>query len=92
MAFQRAVCLRATLNSALELNMNSQSQIDDLDCKILETLKPNQGMKLGKIAYLLQLNVNTLRYRLLTLQVMGFVRAIKQRGSTTYFLLKSWEL
>lgn len=51
--------------------MNSQSQIDDLDCKILETLKPDKGMKLGKIAYLLRVNVNTLRYRLLTLQVMG---------------------
>ena len=66
--------------------MNSHSQIDDLDCKILETLKPGQGMKLGKIAYLLRVKENTLRYRLLTLQVMGSVRTIKQRGSTTYFL------
>ena len=66
--------------------MNSQSQIDDLDCKILETLKPDQGMKLGKIAYLLRVKENTLRYRLLTLQVMGLVRTTKQRGSVTYFL------
>jgi DNA-binding Lrp family transcriptional regulator len=68
--------------------MTAQNQIDDLDRKILEMLKPDRGTKLAKLSYLLRVKDNTLRYRLLTLQVMGLVRVIKQRGSVTYFLSK----
>ncbi len=65
--------------------MNHQPTIDDLDEQILEALDPDRGVKIKKLAHVLHVKENTLRYRLLCLQAMGRARTVKRRGSTQYF-------
>ena len=60
---------------------------DPVDTGILELLRTNSnGCRIRALVVAIGKNEGAIRYRLLTLEAIGKVRAQRERGSTTYFL------
>lgn len=66
------------------------SNIDSTDEQIVALLqKFRKGCKIGPIVRATKKSEGAIRYRLLTLEALGIVKAIRERGSTTYSLSDS---
>jgi DNA-binding transcriptional ArsR family regulator len=62
-------------------------ELDSTDDHIVRILhKHRNGCKIGHIVEGTDKSEGSVRYRLLTLEACGIVRAARERGSTTYFL------
>lgn len=60
---------------------------DSVDTGILEFLrKHNDGCRIRSLVAAIGKSEGAIRYRLLTLEAIGKVRAQRERGSTRYFL------
>jgi len=65
----------------------SAHELDSTDSQIVDVLqKHRNGCKIGPIIEGTNKSEGSVRYRLLTLEASGIVRAVRDRGSTTYFL------
>jgi predicted transcriptional regulator len=62
-------------------------ELDSTDGCIISVLqKHKNGCKIGPIIGAANKSEGTIRYRLLTLEALGIVKATRERGSTTYAL------
>lgn len=67
--------------------MIATNDLDSTDKQIVRLLKANkEGCKIGLIVQAAGKSESTTRYRLLTLEALRIVRAIRERGSTIYTL------
>jgi DNA-binding Lrp family transcriptional regulator len=65
----------------------TDSRLDATDRRILEQLQKHpEGCKIGPIIKAATKSEGVCRYRLLTLEASGLVKAVRERGATTYFL------
>lgn len=63
------------------------SNLDSTDTQIVMLLqKLRKGCKIGLIVRATKKSEGAIRYRLLTLEALGIVKATRERGSTTYSL------
>jgi DNA-binding Lrp family transcriptional regulator len=63
------------------------NDLDTTDGGIVEVLqKHKNGCKIGPIVRAVRKSEGAIRYRLLTLEALGIVKATRERGSTTYSL------
>jgi len=65
----------------------SASGLDATDrCIIGELQKHAEGSRIAALVEATAKSEGAIRWRLLTLEASGFVKAVRERGSTTYFL------
>ncbi len=63
------------------------SGLDTTDKRIIEMLqKHGEGCRIAPLIKATEKSEGAIRWRLMTLEATGFVTAVRQRGSTTYFL------
>ncbi len=69
------------------MRMVAANGLDSTDKQIVRLLKEKkEGCKIGLIVEVANKSESATRYRLLTLEALGIVRAIRERGSTIYTL------
>jgi predicted transcriptional regulator len=63
------------------------SELDSTDNSIVEVLtESQQGCKISRIVQATHKSEGAIRHRLLILEVLGLVKAVRERASTVYFL------
>jgi len=86
MRFTRSTPLESAVRGA-ERFRKMIREVDSTDTHITGVLQRYpDGCKIGPIADAAHKSEGAIRYRLLTLEASGLVRAVRERGSTTYFL------
>jgi len=66
--------------------INAQS-FDSTDKRIIEVLQKHlEGCRIAPLTEATKKSEGAVRWRLLTLEASGVVKAVRERGSTTYFL------
>lgn len=65
----------------------SISRLDSTDRRIVQLLRQSKnGCRIARIVRATSKSEGAIRWRLLTLEAYGLVRAMRERGSTMYFL------
>jgi DNA-binding transcriptional ArsR family regulator len=65
----------------------SRDKLDQTDACIIQILRQHRnGCRISLFAPATGKTEGAIRYRLLTLEACGIVKAVRERGSTTYFL------
>ena len=63
------------------------SGLDTTDKRIIQMLQKHvEGCRIASLIPATEKSEGAIRWRLLTLEASGFVKAVRERGSTTYFL------
>jgi DNA-binding transcriptional ArsR family regulator len=74
-----------TTEREMMMRMIAANGLDSTDEQIMRLLKENkEGCKIGLIVQAANKSESATRYRLLTLEALGLVKAIRERGSTIY--------